>query len=324
MRGITQTSILCLIVLLIQSCGSDKNDSAALKMKEGYINHQGTKVWYQLHSSNAGTIPVIVIHGGPGGNYFYLKPIEELAKDRSLIFYDQSGCGNSDSLTDTTKWNLDYFTDELKLLIDSLNFDEVILLGQSWGTTIATNYMIKYDLAKVAGLILSGPCLNAVQWAADQKKWIEEMPVKYRQAITNAETSGNFADSSYLDAVNEFYRLHVCRMEVWPDILMQSFERLNFNMYNHMWGPSEFSVRGNLRNLNLEPLLNEITVPVLITCGEFDEATPETCNKYAGYFNNAVVVSITGASHQHHMEEPEQYMNAVRDFIGSFEIDSKK
>src|SRR5207249_2070026 len=40
--------------------------------------------------------PVLVIHGGPGFDHRYLLPaVAELAKRRTLILYDQPGCGRT-------------------------------------------------------------------------------------------------------------------------------------------------------------------------------------------------------------------------------------
>lgn len=47
-----------------------------------------------------------------------------------------------------------------------------------------------------------------------------------------------------------------------------------------MWGPSEFTATGNLKNVDLMSELYNITVPTLITCGRFDTATPKTMQTY--------------------------------------------
>jgi pimeloyl-ACP methyl ester carboxylesterase len=43
--------------------------------------------------------------------------------------------------------------------------------------------------------------------------------------------------------------------------------------YGVMWGPSEFSCTGNLRDWSVQERLHEINVPTLITCGRHDEST---------------------------------------------------
>ena len=44
-------------------------------------------------------------------------------------------------------------------------------------------------------------------------------------------------------------------------------------------GPSEFKVTGNLKNFERMNDLKKLTMPTLITCGRFDEASPQTMQK---------------------------------------------
>ena len=46
-----------------------------------------------------------------------------------------------------------------------------------------------------------------------------------------------------------------------------------------MWGPTEFISTGVLRDYNGSAELASIDVPTLLTCGEFDEATPDTTRR---------------------------------------------
>ena len=62
--------------------------------QEGFIEVTGGRVWYR--SLGEGGIPLLCLHGGPGFTHYYLEPLELLADQRQVIFYDQLGCGNSD------------------------------------------------------------------------------------------------------------------------------------------------------------------------------------------------------------------------------------
>jgi len=53
---------------------------------------------YKFHTEIFGNIestPVIIVHGGPGGDYEYLKSLKELSQNHRVIFYDQRGSGLS-------------------------------------------------------------------------------------------------------------------------------------------------------------------------------------------------------------------------------------
>ena len=68
---------------------------------------------YVLGDLNKG-IPLIILHGGPGGCVERYEPLEKLAEfGIPLIFYDQLGCGYS-SVPKNHKisWNFRVFLDE--------------------------------------------------------------------------------------------------------------------------------------------------------------------------------------------------------------------
>lgn len=84
---------------------------------------------------------IIVLHGGPGGDFRSLQGLEALSNQFTLVFYDQRGAGlservNADLLT------LDGHLEELQGVIDLVSpNDSPILIGHSWGAMLATAYL---------------------------------------------------------------------------------------------------------------------------------------------------------------------------------------
>jgi hypothetical protein len=64
-----------------------------------------------------------LLHGGPGFNSYYLKPLEALGDQRTVIRYDQLGAGKSGPMTDTTKMTIAHFVAELDSLRSHLGYD---------------------------------------------------------------------------------------------------------------------------------------------------------------------------------------------------------
>ena len=105
-----------------------------------------------------------MLHGGPGAPSYYLNPLEKVAEDRPVIFYDQLGAGRSDRPTDSTLSRVDRFVNELAQVRKALNLHEVHILGHSWGTMLAVDYMLT-NPEGVQSLILASPALSVKRWS---------------------------------------------------------------------------------------------------------------------------------------------------------------
>lgn len=281
----------------------------------GYISVTGGMVWYEIIGEEKNATPLLVLHGGPGSPHDYLKPLEALASDRPVIFYDQLGCGKSDKPNDTSLWTVERYVKELSELRQFLAIDKLHILGNSWGTMLACRYMIDEKPKGVASLILSAPCLSASRWAADQRRYIDELPSDKRETILKCEANGDYESKEYQDAMIFYYKRHVCRLDPWPEILLNAFGQLNMDIYRHMWGPSEFTVSGTLKNFDVTERLLEIKVPTLFTCGRFDEATPKTTSYYQSKLPGSEIAIFEDASHLHLYEKTEEYLKTVRGFL---------
>lgn len=285
------------------------------EIQEGYIPSTGGKIGYKVAGKSKKGIPVLVLHGGPGASHDYLEPLAELADERPVVFYDQLGCGNSDRPDDTSRWTIEWFVDELHQVRKALGMQNVHIIGQSWGTSIAVDYLLAKDPKGVVSLVLSGPLLSASRWMEDQRAYIAELPKEVREIILKCEDAGEFSSPQYQDAMMAYYKIHVCRLNPWPECLNRSFEKLNFSLYEYMWGPSEFTVTGALKNYERVDRLKKISRPVLFTCGFYDEATPATTRHYQKNLPGSELHIFEDASHEHHLEKPQEYLQVVRDFL---------
>ena len=74
---------------------------AQLKESEGKVGVQGGKIWYRVIGKGKG-IPILMLHGGPGGTSRSFYQFESIGKDRPIVLFDQLGSGRSDYHTDTS------------------------------------------------------------------------------------------------------------------------------------------------------------------------------------------------------------------------------
>lgn len=289
-----------------------------MQIKEGFIDVTGGKIWYQIHKGNSDKTPVIILHGGPGSSHYSLQGLRILAEDRPVIFYDQLGCGKSDRPEDNALWHIDRFVEELGQIRTALGLKSVHILGHSWGTTLAAAYLLTKPEG-VESVIFSSPCLSAPLWAEDQDRNRKHLPQEIQEILEKCEQYGTTDSEEYRKATDEFNKHFVCRLDPMPTFLKEGAKFKNPHVYNIMWGPSEFHVTGNLKDFDCTSELKNIEVPTLYTCGRYDEATPETTEYFKSLTPNAKFHVFEKSAHMPYIEEREEYVRVVREFLTSIE-----
>lgn len=285
--------------------------------EEGFVNVTGGKVFYRIVGNGPKT-PIILLHGGPGGTHVSMKTLEALGSERPVIFYDQLGSGRSDKPNDLSLWKVDRFVEELGQIRESLGLEKLHILGHSWGTMLAASYLLTQPKG-IESVIFSSPCLSAPLWMNDQNEHRKTLPSDVQETLTRCETEGTTDSEDYQEAMKVFNKKYVYRLDSKPEELNRDYAKSNKDVYLTMWGPSEFYASGNLKTFDVTPNLSEITVPALFTCGRFDEATPATTEGYSRLISGAKFHVYEHSAHLGYLEEPEEYVRVVREFLNSVE-----
>lgn len=284
---------------------------------EGYVNVSGGRVWYRI-VGNGTRPPLLLLHGGPGAPSYYLEPLAALADQRPVVFYDQLGAGRSDQPTDPSLWRTERFVEELGQVRAALRLDRVHILGHSWGTMLAVDYILTKP-SGVQSLILASPALSVSRWIDDAKRLVRTLPEPLQAAIVTHESEGSYDAPEYQEAVTAFYKLYLCRLDPWPEQLNRMFAELGLPVYTTMWGPSEFTATGTLRSYERSDRLGELRLPVLFTAGRYDEATPEATEFYRSQVPGAEIKIFENSAHMTMLDEADEYLAAVRNFLRTVE-----
>ncbi|GJM29666.1 MAG: proline iminopeptidase [Cyclobacteriaceae bacterium] len=302
-------TVFTLAVASILGCQSNTRLSSG----EGYAQVTGGKVWYNVVGAGDKT-PLLLLHGGPGFPSYYLNPMKALSKDRPVILFDQLGCGRSDRTIDSTLMTVGNFVEQLEQLRSVLGLNEFYLYGHSWGTMLGVDYYLKYP-DHVKALILASPALSTSRWTEDTKELITTLPDSIQSAIQFNVENGTYDSPEYQHAVNIFYQKFVAKKLPWDANMDSTFAGANMEIYNYMWGPSEFTASGTLKDYERSDKLNEIKVPTLFICGEDDEARPSTVQYYQSLVSNSKFSLIKDAAHITMHDNPEQNNQAISNFL---------
>ena len=115
---------------------------------------QGHRLYVE-QCGNPDGIPVVVMHGGPGGG---CSPAMRRYFDPDVfrvVLFDQRGCGRSRphaSVTHNTTWHL---VDDIEFIRHELNIDDWVVFGGSWGATLSLIYAQSHP-DRARALVLRG------------------------------------------------------------------------------------------------------------------------------------------------------------------------
>jgi pimeloyl-ACP methyl ester carboxylesterase len=179
---------------------------------------------------------------------------------------------------------------------DALCLERIHLLGTSWGSMLALEYVLS-NQDGVVSLSLNSPPTAARTWAAEASR--------LRAPLDEDETV----------AEEQFARLHVCRLDPLPECVELGLAGRAKQSYETIWGPQEWAPTGLLRDWDIRPRLSELDVPTLITSGIYDICTPELAEEAQRLIRGSERVLFEESSHTAFVEEPERFRRVLADFL---------
>ncbi|CAN0024472.1 unnamed protein product [Heterosigma akashiwo] len=172
-------------------------------------------MWYQivapsvqklLATANEPLVPLVCLHGGPGVPSAYLEPLGRLAEEygRTVIFYDQLGCGNSGAPMDPAFYSPSLLHSDLLVLMAHLrdvhDLRACHLLGHSWGGCLACEAVLG-----LLSVVLSGTPSSVPLVEEEVGRLVEAL------AASSASQQQGGADPEAL-----FKAAHYCRLPETP------------------------------------------------------------------------------------------------------------
>jgi len=293
-------------------------------MSEGTVSFGEAETWYRVTGDlrpgdSAAPAPLLVLHGGPGAAHDYLLSLTDLADTRPVVHYDQLGNGRSTHYPDRGAefWTVDLFVRELHNLVDALGIaGRHHVLGQSWGGFLAEEYALTQP-AGLHALVLADTAASFPDFVTEANRLRALLPPEVEATLRRHEEAGTTDDPEYEAACMVFYQRHLCRLDPWPDEVVEAFAWIERDptVYHTMNGPSEFHVIGSIRDWQVKDRLHEIRVPTLIVSGRHDEATPALQQVLHDGIVGSEWVVFEDSSHTPHVEERERYMQVVGDWL---------
>ena len=286
---------------------------------EGYIDVGAGRVWYESAGETDRTL--LLLHGGPGGNCEDLSPLLDLADlGLRVVRYDQLGSWRSDKPDDLSLWRAPRFVAEVEQVRQALDLGRMHLLGQSWGAFLALDYALHHG-EHLRSLTLASGAASTRECVAGMDAWRRELPTETQSLMARHEAERDYHHPDYLAAMETLYRRNFCREWPYPEPLARAMQHMAVPVYTTMWGPNEFTCTGNLLEWDRTDRLPEITVPTLITVGEFDEVHPSCARTLHAGIGGSRLEMFEGCGHVVHLEDPDRFQEVLLGFLD--QVDAK-
>jgi len=313
------TALTLVAFLLLSACADQPIHPNPEQVTEtGFFEVPGGSVFYEISNPEAEGIPLVLIHGGPGGTSCGFGFFDNHILDRPVIRYDQLETGRSDRPGLREQWNISHSVTELEALRAHFNLDELHLMGWSWGGAVAAEYALEGQSGGVLSLVMAGPLLSTPIWIEDANYLVGTMPEDLRDTIRRYEELEQYDHPDYLAATDSFYARF---MNPYSQTRPPECDGVSGNgeVYNTMWGPTEFTSTGTLLTYDRSDRLGEIDMPVYLIAGEFDEARPVTMERFAEMIPVAKTAVVEGTGHAAPAERPEYYADLVSAWLDDVE-----
>ena len=298
---------------------NDSVESAGVKMIPIQTPIGNFKVWTKRFGNNP-TIKILLLHGGPAMTHEYMECFETFFLREGFEFYeyDQLGSYYSDQPKDSSLWTTERFVEEVEQVRKAIGADasNFYILGNSWGGILAMEYALKYQ-ANIKGLLVANMMASAVEYSQYADNVLaKQMDPKVLEEINTLETNKDFNNPRYFELlIPNYYKVHLCRLNEWPDGFNRSMKHVNSEIYTMMQGPSEFGISGRLAKWDIKARLKEIAVPTLMIGAKYDTMDPKAMEEQSKLVQHGRYLYCPNGSHLSMWDDQKVFMAGVVDFI---------
>ena len=143
-------------------------------MPEADVN--GIRLYYE--ENGTGT-PILCIHGAGSSALVWADAVEKLARVGRVIAYDRRGCSRSERPEPYERTSVAEHADDAAALLDAMAAAPALVIGRSYGGTVATDLALRYP-DRVRALVLLEPDASR-ELAPAAAEWVDSVVDRLRQ-----------------------------------------------------------------------------------------------------------------------------------------------
>jgi proline iminopeptidase len=270
--------------------------------------------------------PLIVLHGGPEFDSFYLMPeLDVLAQCGRLIYYDQRGRGRSAAAPgqDVT---IDSDVADLETLRRRLGAGRVGLLGHSWGGVLAMEYAARHpDNVSRLVLLNTAPASNR-EWREFLAAWRGGRSDSDAAALTALTQHPTYA-AGEVAADTDLYRIVFRSASRDPQVCERIVSRLRAQFSPAKVLASRVIEDRLLRDTlehegyDIVSRLTRLRVPTLVVHGAHDFVPVRMAERITVSIPSARLEILPDCGHFSYAERPAAVRDAVCGFLHPYRGD---
>jgi pimeloyl-ACP methyl ester carboxylesterase len=264
------------------------------------FHHQGQTLSYVLEP-NLSSDDIVLIHGNLASKRWWQPTIDLLKHDQdeatmhgSVLAMDWPGCGSSLPPNSSTELSMEKLADAHIALIKAVGMSAVNVVGHSTGGLIALIGLLKEPKLFAKALLLDSVSAQGIQLAPEMIQAFSKMS----------------RDRAFCEIVMGS-TIRGC--DLAQDFFQQLFND-SFNVDKMIWS----EIPQALAQVDIRNRLAEITQPVLILHGEFDQVLPEAGSlELAKLISGAKYEKLIGRGHCANVEDPQAFVHKMTSFFAS-------
>ena len=256
---------------------------------------------------------IMVLHGGPGGDYRSLLPMRALADDGYyVVFWDQRGAGLSRRHA-RSSYAMSSYLEDLRLVIEHYSASSkqpIIFIGHSWGAMYATWFINEYGdyNGRIRGAILSEPgAFTKAQLDVFLDEIMAAMPIvaeRFNDILWTRQfmTAADHARADYLSGLRSFggvpSEMHDPEK---PEPTWRAGAVVNAKLFSFAQDGFDWTTR-----------LRDYGRPVLFLRGE--HGLPQQ-QELASHYATAELITVRGVGHEGIWERSDEFLAHIRRYL---------
>lgn len=269
-----------------------------------FKNVRGINYHYYIHSNKPGFPYLVMLHGFMGDSGIFDHLVAVLQDFTNPVTIDLIGHGQTDAPEDVKRYELSNQIDDINGLLRQLNLQSVFLLGYSMGGRLALRVALNNNL------LLSGLILESTTYGIDDPE------VKEGRLRSDRDNANRILNDfhTFVDKWN--HNPLFAGTQPLKEQTQQKLDYIQRRQRPHGLANSLIGF-GSANMPSVRHQLGNLSLPTLLITGEEDVKYSTLGREMSQQIPDCKHYILAGCGHRVHVDDPENYVNAIQIFIES-------